>query len=141
MTESAEAREWHRIIRTSVRECLETWHLQAKDGLVSVEALETLARTVRKKGAAVHPRRLTRQMHAGELASARSTTVLPPAVMAALARLRHAEDEYERARARDWRRSVVSLAMVLKPLADVVLRARMECRRIGVRPDGTCRHA
>jgi hypothetical protein len=80
---------------------------------------------------------LTRQMHAGELAAARSTTVLPPAVIAALARLRHAEHEYERARARDWRRSVVSPAMVLQPLADAVLRARMECRRIGVTPDGT----
>ncbi len=28
MSESAEAREWHRIIRASVRECLETWALQ-----------------------------------------------------------------------------------------------------------------
>jgi hypothetical protein len=75
---------------------------------------------------------LTRQMHAGDLEAARSTTVLPPAVMAALARLRHAEDEYERARARDWRRSVVSPAMVLQLLADAVLRARVECRHLGL---------
>jgi hypothetical protein len=39
---SAEAREWHRIIRASVRECLETWQLQAKAGPVTVEALETI---------------------------------------------------------------------------------------------------
>src|SRR2546428_10135304 len=30
MSESAEAREWHRIIRASVRECLETWVFQAQ---------------------------------------------------------------------------------------------------------------
>lgn len=84
---------------------------------------------------------LTRQMHAGELAAARSTTVLPPAVFAALARLRHAENEYEKARARDWRRSVLSPGVVLPPLFDAVLRARMECRRIDVTPDGTCTHA
>ncbi len=42
MSESAEAREWHRIIRASVRECLETWELQAKGGAVTVEALETI---------------------------------------------------------------------------------------------------
>ena len=29
MSELAEAREWHRIILTSVRECLETWQLQS----------------------------------------------------------------------------------------------------------------
>ena len=29
MSVSAEAREWHRIIRASVRECLETWRRQA----------------------------------------------------------------------------------------------------------------
>jgi hypothetical protein len=40
MSESAEAREWHRIVRASVRECLETWTLQAR-GPVTVEALET----------------------------------------------------------------------------------------------------
>jgi len=39
---SPEAREWHRIIRASVRECLETWHLQSKDGPVTVEALEAI---------------------------------------------------------------------------------------------------
>ena len=42
VAESAEAREWHRIIRASVRECLETWRLQAKAGPVIVEALETI---------------------------------------------------------------------------------------------------
>ena len=42
MSESAEAREWHRIIRTSVRECLETWQLQSKAGPVTVEALEAI---------------------------------------------------------------------------------------------------
>jgi hypothetical protein len=42
MPESAEAREWHRIIRASVRECLETWQLQAKAGPVTVEALEMI---------------------------------------------------------------------------------------------------
>src|SRR5262249_17726681 len=35
----AEAKEWHRIIRTSVRECVETWRLQASAGPVTVEAL------------------------------------------------------------------------------------------------------
>jgi hypothetical protein len=39
---SAEAHEWHRIIRASVRECLETWHLQSKNGPVTVEALEAI---------------------------------------------------------------------------------------------------
>jgi hypothetical protein len=39
---SAEAQEWHRIIRASVRECLETWVLQAQAGPVTVEALETI---------------------------------------------------------------------------------------------------
>ena len=42
MPPSAAAREWHRIIRASVRECLETWTLQAKGGPVTVEALETI---------------------------------------------------------------------------------------------------
>jgi len=42
MSESAEAREWHRVIRTSVCECLETWVLQAQTGSVSVEALEAI---------------------------------------------------------------------------------------------------
>jgi hypothetical protein len=42
MSESAEAREWHRIIRASVRECLETWRLQAKGGPVTVDALHTI---------------------------------------------------------------------------------------------------
>jgi hypothetical protein len=39
---SSEAHEWHCIIRASVRECLETWHLQSKDGPVTVEALEAI---------------------------------------------------------------------------------------------------
>jgi hypothetical protein len=39
---SPEAHEWHRIIRASVRECLKTWHLQSKDGPVTVEALEAI---------------------------------------------------------------------------------------------------
>ena len=42
MPESSEAREWHRIVRASVRECLETWVLQAQAGPVTVEALETI---------------------------------------------------------------------------------------------------
>jgi len=42
MSESAEAREWHRVIRASVRECLETWTLQAQAGPVTVDALETI---------------------------------------------------------------------------------------------------
>jgi hypothetical protein len=42
MSESAEAREWHRIIRASVRECLETWVLQTQAGSVSVESPETI---------------------------------------------------------------------------------------------------
>ena len=42
MTESAEAREWHRIIRAAVRECLETWWLQSEAGPVTVEALEAI---------------------------------------------------------------------------------------------------
>ena len=42
MPPSPEAQEWHRIIRASVRECLETWQLQSKDGPVTVEALEAM---------------------------------------------------------------------------------------------------
>ena len=42
MPHSPQAREWHRIIRASVRECLETWTLQAKAGPVTVDALETI---------------------------------------------------------------------------------------------------
>ena len=42
MSESTEAQEWHRIIRASVRECLETWQLQSKAGPVTVEALEAI---------------------------------------------------------------------------------------------------
>jgi hypothetical protein len=39
---SPEAHEWHRIIRASVQECLETWQLQSKDGPVTVEALRQM---------------------------------------------------------------------------------------------------
>jgi len=39
---SADAREWHRVICASVRECLETFALQAKAGAVTVEALEAI---------------------------------------------------------------------------------------------------
>jgi hypothetical protein len=42
MSESAEAREWHRVIRASVREYLETWVLRAQAGSVTVEALEAI---------------------------------------------------------------------------------------------------
>ncbi len=38
MPESPDAHEWHRIIRASVRERLETWQLQSKAGPVTVEA-------------------------------------------------------------------------------------------------------
>jgi hypothetical protein len=40
--ESAEAREWHRIVRASVRECCETWRLQTQAGPATVEALEAI---------------------------------------------------------------------------------------------------
>jgi len=39
---TTEAREWHRIVRASVRECLETWMLQAQGGSVTVEAMEAI---------------------------------------------------------------------------------------------------
>jgi len=42
MAESTEAREWQRILRASVRECLEAWHLQSTAGPVTVEALEAI---------------------------------------------------------------------------------------------------
>jgi hypothetical protein len=42
VSDASEAREWHRIIRASVRACLETWQLQAKAGPVTVEALEAI---------------------------------------------------------------------------------------------------
>ncbi len=42
MSELADAREWHRVIRASVRECVQTWTLQAQAGTVTVEALETI---------------------------------------------------------------------------------------------------
>jgi len=40
MTESSDARNWHGLVRGAVRECLETWLLQAQAGPVTVEALE-----------------------------------------------------------------------------------------------------
>jgi len=42
MSTTAEAQEWQRTIRSSVRECLETWRLQSKVGPVTVGALETM---------------------------------------------------------------------------------------------------
>ena len=42
MASSAEASKWHRIIRASVRECLETWTLQAQAEPLTVEALEAI---------------------------------------------------------------------------------------------------
>ncbi len=39
---NAEAEEWHRVVRASVREFLETWVLQAQAGSVTVDALETI---------------------------------------------------------------------------------------------------
>ena len=71
-----------------------------------------------------------------ELADSRSMTVLPRAAINALARLRCAENEYEKARARDWRRSVVSPGTVLPRLLEGVLQARMECRCLGVIAEG-----
>ena len=40
MTESADARNWQGLVRSAVRECLETWLLQAQTGPVTVQALE-----------------------------------------------------------------------------------------------------
>jgi hypothetical protein len=57
MCPSAEAQEWHRIIRASVRDCLETWTLQAQGGPVSVEALETIL--ARRHGSDLAPGRGT----------------------------------------------------------------------------------
>ena len=79
---------------------------------------------------------MVRQEPPDELAASRSTAVLPPAAINALARLRHAENEYEEVRARDWRRSVVSPGTVLPRLLEGVLQARMECRRLGVIAEG-----
>ncbi len=44
MPESPEARKWHRVIRASLRECLETWVLQTQAGPVTVEVEAILAR-------------------------------------------------------------------------------------------------
>lgn len=40
MAESAEAPKWSGLVRGAVRECLETWLLQAHAGPVTAEALE-----------------------------------------------------------------------------------------------------
>ena len=109
-----------------------------QDQAVGVLSLR-LAHAVVKQGCEDDPdvgKEVAGQGVPGELAASRSTTVLPPAAIAALARLRHAENEYEQARARDWRRSVVSPGAVLPRLFDVVLQARMECRRFGVIAEG-----
>ena len=79
---------------------------------------------------------MARQELPDELAASRSTAVLRPAAINALARLRRAENEYEEARGRDWRRSVVSPGTVLPRLLEGVLQARMECRRLGVIAEG-----
>ncbi len=42
MPESPEAQTWHELIRGAVRECLETWLLQAQAGPVTTEALEAI---------------------------------------------------------------------------------------------------
>ena len=42
MPRSGGGREWHQIIRASVRECLQTWKLQARTGPVTPKALETI---------------------------------------------------------------------------------------------------
>ena len=42
MTTVSEAREWHRINRAFVRECLETWTLRAKARPFTVETLEAI---------------------------------------------------------------------------------------------------
>jgi hypothetical protein len=42
MSASPEAREWRRVIAGAVRECLETWRLQAKAGPVTAEALKAI---------------------------------------------------------------------------------------------------
>ncbi len=34
--------EWHAIVRDAVRECLQTWKLQARTGPVTPKALETI---------------------------------------------------------------------------------------------------
>jgi len=62
----------------------------------------------------------------------RSTAVLPDAISEALGRLRDAEADYERARARDWRRSLVAPSLILPPLLEAVQRARLECQRLGL---------
>jgi len=39
MTESAEAREWHRIIRVSVREACEAWRLETEAFLEVIQVV------------------------------------------------------------------------------------------------------
>ena len=40
MSDAADARKWHGIVGASVRECLQTWRLQAQAGPVTGKALE-----------------------------------------------------------------------------------------------------
>jgi transposase len=73
-----------------------------------------------------------RRRHRGRPTPPWPRAILQPTLAEALARLRGAEDAYERARKLDWRRSLVAPGVVLQPLANEVLRARAEYRRIGV---------
>ena len=42
MPKSGEDPDWHEIVRAAVRECLQTWKLQARSGPVTPKALETI---------------------------------------------------------------------------------------------------
>ena len=42
MPKSGEDPDWHQIVRAAVRECLQTWKLQARSGPVTPKALETI---------------------------------------------------------------------------------------------------
>jgi hypothetical protein len=42
MSVSDEAREWQRLVRSAVRECVETWIIQAQAGHVTEAALEAI---------------------------------------------------------------------------------------------------
>ena len=39
---SSERPDWHTLIRATVRECLQTWKLQARSGPVTPKAMETI---------------------------------------------------------------------------------------------------
>jgi hypothetical protein len=69
-----EAQEWQRIIRASVRECLETWHLQSKDGPVTVEALEAILS--RSMVPTVYPDLVTRTA-SGEVQTVKYQELIP----------------------------------------------------------------